>query len=98
MGGRYAYTAEDTQIALSHASSRAACVVGYETGHTFDPNQIGALGELGPVQLLHPGKLDDFYAQGYLDPFNPYEAIPFLDSELAKGHGSAWSPILLGLC
>jgi hypothetical protein len=97
-GARWDYTADDTLIALDAASSRARCVVGYETGWTFDPNLVGRAGEQGAAQLHPRGKLPEFYAAGYTDPWSPYQAVEYLDAEIAAGHGSAWTPILYGYC
>lgn len=66
-------------------------IVRCETGGTFNPYSIGKQGELGAVQLHPRGELRRFYTYGYSDPFDPWEAVPFLARRLRAGGGSAWS-------
>lgn len=98
LGARWDYTADDTLAALQSASARTECVIGYETGWSWSPNLVGRAGEIGAAQLHPRGRLADFYARGYSDPWNPYEAVAYADAEIRAGRGSAWSPILLGYC
>jgi len=95
---QYIYTSQDTLAALEQASPQAECIVYYETGGTYDPTLTGQQGELGPVQLHPYGLLPVFYQQGYTNPFNPYEAIPFLEQQIQAGNAWNWSPVLLGWC
>ena|SRR3990167_620969 len=93
------WTPQDVHLAISLASRRAACIVRYEVGGVgYDPYAVGMSGELGPVQLHPRGKLPEFYARGYTDPFNPYQALVYLDDALAQGQAYHWSPVVLGLC
>lgn len=92
------YTVDDVHAALEGASARAACIVRYETGSTYNPYAYGAQGEQGVAQLHPRGLLRDFYAQGYIDPYNPYEAVAYLDAALARGMSTHWSPVLRELC
>lgn len=92
------YGADDTLAALEGASPQARCIVYYETGGTFDPNAVGRAGEQGAAQLHPGGLLPDFYAVGYTDPWNPYQAVDYLDWKLAQGAAYNWSPVLRGLC
>jgi hypothetical protein len=97
-GWRGEFDRADTLAALDGASARAACIVRVETGGTFDPNAVGAQGELGAAQLRPAGLLPDFYRQGYDDPFDPYRSVAYLDGALARGLARNWSPVLLGWC
>jgi hypothetical protein len=94
----YRYTAADILAAIDDASvtygiswrwlySITLC----ETGHTLDPYSIGRQGERGPVQLHPRGELPRFFARGNTDPFNPYEAIPYLAQRINEGAARAWS-------
>lgn len=98
VGARWDYTAADTLAALEGAGSRTRCVIGYETGWSWSPNEVGRAGEIGAAQLYRYGLLPDFYARGYSDPWNPYEAVAYADAMIAAGQGRNWSPILRGLC
>lgn len=99
LGARWDYDANDTLAALETASARTACVIGYETGFSYSPNLVGAAGEVGAAQLLpYGGLLSDFYAKGYTDPWNPYEAVEYADRMIEAGYGSNWTPILWGYC
>ncbi len=93
------FTPQDTLDALGGVSARTGCVIRYEVGGVgFNPYAIGRAGEQGAAQLHPQGRLGDFYRKGYTDPFDPYQAVAYLDAELAAGRGSAWSPISRGLC
>lgn len=89
VGARWDYDQADVESALRSASPRAACIVRLESGG--DPNAVGALGEMGAAQLAPFGLLGDFRAQGYRDPFNPYEAVEYLDGALARGLAHHWT-------
>lgn len=98
------WTPDDTLAALSVASDRANCIVGYETGFTYEPYSVGRAGELGPVQLHPYGLLPEFYSWAARhgldgDPFDPYEAVLYLDWKLQQRYGPQnWTPVLRGLC
>ena len=92
------YTADDTLTALETASPRARCIVRAETGGTFNPHAVGRQGELGVAQLHPAGELRTFFRYGYGDPFDPYQAVEFLERRLAEGGARAWSPVLSGMC
>ena len=96
LGARWDYSAADTEIALESASQRARCIVWAESRN--DPNAIGQAGELGAIQLHPRGLLGDYFAQGYTDPFDPYQAVEYLDAALARGMAGHWSPVLRGMC
>ena len=96
---RSRYTAADVHTALRTASPRTACIVRHEVGGWgYDPYAVGSQGERGPAQLSPRGLLPDFYRRGYTDPFNPYQAIAYLEWALAAGLARNWSPVLLGRC
>lgn len=80
---------ESTGVARSSIDRVVRC----ETGGTYDPYAKGDHGtSFGAVQLHQGGgELYRFYAAGYADPFNPYEAVQFLAEEINAGRGSAWS-------
>lgn len=92
------FTAQDTLNALEYASPLAQCIVGYETGWTYYPYSIGAEGELGVAQLHPKGMLPVFYAMGYTNPFDPEQAIEFLEIQIIAGNAYHWTPVLWGLC
>lgn len=84
---------------MRQASPRAQCIVRQEIGGVgFDPYAIGKSGELGPVQLHPRGKLPEFFALGYTDPFSPWQAIDYLEGALQRGQAWAWSPVVVGMC
>lgn len=66
-------------------------LAGCETGWTWDQRVIGKQGELGPFQLHPKGKLRHFYASGYTDPFDWFEAGDYTAWQLSLGGGRAWS-------
>lgn len=101
----------DAQVseALTLASNRHGvsrgllrCIAFYETGGTFDPSVVGDNGESwGLYQLHRRGLRPTFYAWGYDDAFNPYEAADFTAAYIAEyGRAGArhWSPVKRGLC
>jgi hypothetical protein len=84
------WTVADSESALATASPLATCIVSIEDG-SLDPYAVGAQGELGLVQLHPRGKLPEFYAEGYSDPYSPYQSVAYLEGALARGEGPAWS-------
>jgi len=90
----------DTLAALEAASASTGVsyawlhrVVGCETGFTWNPAAVGDYGTSFGAAQLHRGggELPRFYAFGFSDPFNPYEAVTFMAQEFAVGRASAWS-------
>lgn len=57
----------------------------------LNPYAVGRQGELGIAQLLPRGELRRFYALGYTNPFNPYEAMDFMAMRFAAGGARAWT-------
>ena len=92
------WTRQDVREAAATASPRVACTIGVETGQTYEPYSYGRAGELGPGQLHPRGKLPEFYAAGFTDPFDPWATVAFMEMEFARGNARAWSPVLLGMC
>lgn len=98
-----AYTADDTLHALEYAPPQVVCVVRLETGGTWDPNAIGALGEQGVAQILPVwnggGEWNEFHYGDWvgLDPqfrsaFDPYLSVYYLQWYLeTHGHLRPWS-------
>lgn len=59
-----------------------------ETGRSgrYDPYAVGGMGEVGPAQLL-PGVgngLSIFYAWGFTDPTNPYQAVAWVNEVIDR--------------
>jgi hypothetical protein len=75
---------------MSRHSWLAGCIVRLESDN-LDPYSVGRAGELGVAQLHPRGKLPEFYAFGYDNPFSPYQAMDYLDEALARGEGPAWT-------
>ena len=100
------WTAEHTLHAIeinsevhSIAYESLVCIVGYETGWTFNPYAIGDGGKShGVAQLHEKGLLPLFYRWGYSNPYNPYEAVDFLGAAINHGYKWNWTPVLYGLC
>ena len=93
-----AYSAADTLTAVQQASDATGvsyawlrATVRCETGGTFDPYSIGRQGEEGAAQLHPRGLLPTFYAWGYDDPFDPYEAVLFMAQEFEAGQSFRWT-------
>ena len=93
-----AYTADDTLEAISETSTSSGVgywrlwnIVDCETAHTFSPNAIGRAGEIGAVQLHPRGELPRFYAYGFDNPWDPYQAVAFLAQRLIEGGARAWT-------
>ncbi len=63
----------------------------------FDPAVVygprtGSLGEIGIGQLKpNGGLLDDFYEQGYGNPWDPYEQIEYISWKVSKEGWWAWT-------
>ena len=89
LGARHDFTVEDGYAAMAGRSAFARCIVQIES--RFDPNAVGHLGELGLVQLAPFGKLPEFYALGYSDPFDPWQSADYLDWALANGQAHHWA-------
>ncbi len=54
--------------------------------------RTGLLGEIGIGQLKpNGGLLEDFYEQGYGNPWNPYEQIEYISWKVSKEGWWAWS-------
>jgi hypothetical protein len=84
------YTADDTHRALEDSPPVIQCIVGWETGHTYNPNAVGRLGELGVAQLLPTerggGQMEEFQYGDWvdLDPafrhwYDPYLEIRYME-------------------
>jgi hypothetical protein len=66
--------------------------VSCETGGTFNPYAVGDRGQsVGAAQLHARGERSRFYAYGYGNPYNPYEAVEFLALRILAGGASAWT-------
>jgi hypothetical protein len=90
------FTTEDTHVAISAAAHEHGvaewlldCMAMREA--TYRPYAVGSRGEQGVAQLKSPGRRDDFYARGYTDPFNPYQAIDYQALSIREGAGPAWT-------
>ncbi len=82
-----AFDSSDTLTAIDQAAvtvgvpaERLTRVVSCETAHTFNPYAVGDWGtSFGAAQLHRGGNaLPIFYAVGYTDPDDPYQAIEFM--------------------
>jgi hypothetical protein len=94
------FDAQDTLAAIEQASLSTGVehawlyrVVGCETGWTWDPRAVGDYGTSFGAAQLHRGggELPRFYAFGYTDPFDPYQAVEFMAVEFSAGRARAWS-------
>jgi soluble lytic murein transglycosylase-like protein len=92
------FSPDDTVAAIDAASAETGVswswlyrVVRCETGGTLNPYAVGRQGERGVAQLHPYGMLPTFYALGYADPFDPYEAVRFMAYRFAEGRARAWS-------
>lgn len=96
------YTADDTLRAIDGMPYMVQCIVSRETGGTFNPYAVGALGEEGIAQILPAsrggGQWSAFYYGDWtpLDPslrstFNPYQSAEFLRQYGERYGYSAWS-------
>lgn len=93
-----AFGVDDVHEAISEAAANRGVSAAYlsaiircETGGTFNPYSRGRAGELGPVQLKPGGMLPIFYAWGYDDPDDPYQAVDFLANQILLGNAHYWS-------
>jgi hypothetical protein len=85
------WTVNDTKAAIAGKSPLVRCIVGAETGGSYDPYSIGDHGtSFGPVQLHTPGELETFIAWGGTDRYDPYQSVAFLEYRLANGGRAAW--------
>lgn len=94
------YTPEDVQFDLQHRPSYVQCIVKAEIGRgitrngitypPYDPYMPGAENEVGPVQLHPRGLLNDFYRQGYTNPYDPKDAHDYLQNAASRGLLSHW--------
>jgi hypothetical protein len=95
----HAYDSSDTYAAIDQASTEHGVswtwlhrVINCETGGTMNPYKVGDHGtSFGAAQLHRGGLLGAFYAQGYSDPMNPYEALDFTAAQFAAGNSRAWT-------
>lgn len=78
-------------IAHGISASWLVAVVDCETGRTWRTDLIGRAGERGPLQLHPRGELPTFYARGYHDPTDWWEASDFAAARFAEGGARAWS-------
>lgn len=92
------FTPADTLEAIEQASansgvpaSRLRRIIRCETGGTYNPYARGRAGELGAAQLHPRGELRRFYAVGYTNPYNPYDAAHFLADRILAGGARAWT-------
>lgn len=92
------FTPADTKEAIADAAYSTGVSYGWlystvscETGGTFNPYVIGKLGELGAAQLYKYGELPRFYAYGFDNPFNPYQAVKYMALRFKIGRSGAWS-------
>lgn len=61
-------------------------------GDPFNPRAVGDRGtSFGVFQLHRGGLLDDFWARGYGDPMNVWEAADYAAAAFARGLSSHWS-------
>ncbi len=61
-------------------------------GQPFHPQAVGDGGtSFGIFQLHRGGELGTFYARGFSDPFNVWEAAEFAAQRFAEGAARAWS-------
>jgi hypothetical protein len=92
------FTMDDTLAALEGADPFIVCVVRLETDPDWDPYSVGAEGELGAAQLHPRGKLPEFLSGDWTplppefrDPFNPYQAVAYLEWAVARGDAHHWT-------
>ena len=57
----------------------------------YNPNAVGRRGEVGLFQLLPGGMLPVFYAQGYTNPWNPWQQAEFARWAFTHGYAGRWS-------
>lgn len=88
-GARWDYSTADGYAAMEGRSALAWCIVSLES--RFDPNAVGAAGEIGLAQLHPRGKAPEFAAMGFGDIWSPYAQADYLDWALANGQGYHWT-------
>jgi hypothetical protein len=96
--GQSAFGPDDTLAAIRQASADTGVSYAWltrtvfcETAGTYDPHSVGIQGELGAAQLHPRGELGRFYAYGYDDPYDPYQAVEFMAQRFLAGGSRAWT-------
>jgi soluble lytic murein transglycosylase-like protein len=79
------------EAALRHGVSPSWLVAVARCESRLDHRARGALGERGLFQLLPGGELAVFYAWGYTDPDDPYQAADFTAARFAQGQSFRWT-------
>jgi Soluble lytic murein transglycosylase and related regulatory proteins (some contain LysM/invasin domains) len=79
---------EERAIAHGISPSWMVSIVGCES--RWNQYAVGRQGELGPAQLHPRGELQGFYARGYTDPYDWWQAGDYLAVRLAEGGARAW--------
>lgn len=95
-----AFSSDDTHAAIEQSAAsvgvsrtRLDAIVRCETHGDYDPNAVGDHGtSFGAVQLHRGGLLGYFYAEGYSDPFDPYQGVEYL----ARALSGEWSYLGIG--
>jgi hypothetical protein len=77
--------------AAAHGQSGARLERVARCESSLNPAAVGRAGELGLFQLHPRGELRTFYARGYSDPHNVWEAADFAATRFAEGGARAWS-------
>lgn len=87
------WTVEDTHLALArYGSARAECIVRVES--QYQPYAVGDHGtSFGVAQWHRGGLLEWYFAQGYTDPFDPYQSVRGLQQALNAGMAHHWSAV-----
>lgn len=93
LGGAHAQSVEDTiaDRAAAHGQGGTALVGLARCESGLNPRAVGRAGELGLFQLHPDGLLPLFYAQGYRDPLDVWEASDFTAWALRQGLAAHWS-------
>lgn len=80
----------DRAIAYGVAPSEMLSLASCES--SLNPDAIGDDGtSFGLYQLHDGGLLDDFYAEGYSDPLDPWQNADFAAAYVAEYGAGAWS-------
>lgn len=90
-------TSEELENAIQKFSPRVQCAVRTET-RSLNPYAIGTEFELGPGGLHPFGKLLTFYKEGYDDPFDYEQVLPFMEEQFALGDATHWAGPRDGKC
>ena len=77
--------------AARHGVSGARLVQVARCESRLDASAVGRAGERGGFQLHPQGELRTFYARGFTDPTNWWEAAEFTAQRFAEGAARAWS-------